>query len=77
MAFTKDESLRACVPTPRRLLAHFHLATGEGGLGAADRAERAETTASLQPGGDRTEFAFWRVRVTAAAGGACGRPGGA
>lgn len=32
-AFTEDESLRCRAPTPRRPLAHFHLATGEGGFG--------------------------------------------
>lgn len=52
VAFTEDESLRSCVPTPSRPRAHFHLATGEGGEGSTwpGRAERGATEASLRPG---------------------------
>lgn len=35
VSFTENESLRCCVSTPRRPPAQFHLATGEGGIGAA------------------------------------------
>lgn len=57
--------------TLRNPPAQFHLATGEGGLGAA----RPCGAASLQPGGRGRVFAFWRVRV-AADGGAGGPWGG-
>lgn len=43
VAFIEDESLRSCVPTPSRPLAHFHLATGHpcnyGYLNGSDSVE--------------------------------------